>query len=175
MRELLSGPGRTVERTRERRDSRIEGALTFDSPSALCGAPLLRRECRFQRTAEGGFELSMKISVPTGSPGGPTTGPTGTDAPPAVEIRIQTEGRILEHNSEGPIGRGNVLAWKRTPDLADLGDDGTLRVVADGTSVFAYTARTVGRSALIALLITAAGLWLVVAEGRRRLAREKGR
>ena len=89
-----------------------------------------------------------------------------------IEIRVRTEGRIMEHNSDGPLQRGNVLSWGRPLDRF-LGEGLDVRVRTDGTSVFAATTRIVLRSALIALGIVGIGLTLLVLEGRRRLRRER--
>lgn len=151
------------------RDGRIEGAVAFESPAALCGAPLLRRDCRYERLGDGGFELRMLIPARTDIGYSGPGGETGASA----RIRIRTAARILGHNSSGPIRRGNVLAW--TLPLERLRAEGLeVRVRTDKTSVFAYTARTVARSALIALSIAVTALVLLLAEGRRRLG-TKGR
>ena len=158
----LSGPGLVVEQIRERRDGRIEGELAFDSVAALCGAALLRRDCRYE-ASDGGFEFTMGIPARTAER--PRTA--------RAEIRIRAEGRITGHNSESPLRRGNVLVWSRPLDrLAAEGLE--LRVRTGGTSVFATTARTVLTSALIAFGVVGIGLLLLVAEGRRRLARQHG-
>ena len=170
MRERLAGPGRIVERTRLRPDGRIEGVFDFDSVDALCAAPLLRRDCRYRQTAGGGFEFSMEL--PAGADFAPAA--AAGSAPAAAEIRVRAEGRIISHNGDGPIERGNVVVWRRPTEGRAAGDGApgeTLRVRTDGASVFAYTARTVGRSALIALAVVAASLALLVFEGRRRLRR----
>ena len=170
MRERLAGPGRIVERTRLRPDGRIEGVFDFDSVDALCAAPLLRRDCRYRQTAGGGFEFSMEL--PAAADFAPRA--AAGSAPAAAEIRVRAEGRIISHNGDGPIERGNVVVWRRPAEgraAADGAPGDTLRVRTDGASVFAYTARTVGRSALIALAVVAASLALLVFEGRRRLRR----
>ena len=137
--------------------------MTFDSVTALCEAPLLRRECRYRRTADGGFDLSMTIApLPASRP----------QSGEHVEIRVRTEGRITGHNSDRPLQRGNVLSWGRPLD-AFLGEGLEVRVRTDGTSVFAATTRIVLRGALIAFAIVGIGLTLLVLEGRRRLRREE--
>lgn len=137
--------------------------MEFDSVLALCGAPILRRECSFRRTGDGGFDLAMRVR-----PGSDThPRPEGT-----ADVRVRTEGRIAAHNSDGRLQRGNVLSWTRTLDEF-LGGGLEIRVRTDGTSVFAATTRIVLRSALIAFGIVALGLALLVLEGRRRLRRER--
>ena len=163
LRAGLSAPGLTVTETRSTRGGRIEAVVTFDSVAALCDAPFLDRECSFRWTGDGGFDLAMTIAPqPAASP------PPGAN----VEIRVRTEGRIVEHNSDGPLQRGNVLSWGRPLDRF-LGKGLEVRVRTDGTSVFAATTRIVLRSALIAVGIVGIGLSLLVLEGRRRLRRER--
>ena len=176
MRERLAGPGRIVERTRLRPDGRIEGVFDFDSVDALCSAPLLRRDCRYRQTAGGGFEFSMELPAAAdfAPPAAGGSAPVAGRTPANAEIRIRAEGRIISHNGDGPIERGNVVVWRRPAEgraAADSAPGDTLRVRTDGASVFAYTARTVGRSALIALAVVGASLALLVFEGRRRLRR----
>ena len=139
--------------------------MVFDSVTALCGVPLLRRDCSFRETGDGGFDLAMTIEPRPDAGAQP-----GED----MEIRVRTEGRITAHNSDGPLQRGNVLSWGRSLDQF-LGEGLEIRVRTDGTSVFAATTRIVLRSALIAFGIVGGGLTLLVLEGRRRLRREGGR
>jgi hypothetical protein len=160
----LSGEGLTVTRTRTRAYGQVEATVAFEAVSALCDAPLLRRECSYRRTGNGGFDLAM--AIPPRRSNGPRT---GQDA----EIRVRTEGRITTHNSDGPLQRGNVLSWVRPLDRF-LGEGLDVRVRTDGTSVFAATTRIVLRSALIALGIVGIGLTLLLLEGRRRLRRQRG-
>ena len=163
-REALSREGLTVTGTRSRAYGQVEAVVTFDAVTALCDAPLLRRECTYRRTEDGGFDLAMAIRPQPGNR--PRTGE-------GAEIRVRTEGRITTHNSDGRLQRGNVLAWDRPLDqFLDQGLD--IRVRTDGTSVFAATTRIVLRSALIAAGIVGIGLTLLVLEGRRRLRRERG-
>lgn len=150
-------------RTRARRRGQLEAEVRFDSVTALCEAPLLRRECGYRETADGGFDLAMTIA-----PRPAATPQSGRD----IEVRVRTEGRIMEHNSDGPLQRGNVLSWGRPLDRF-LGEGLEVRVRTDGTSVFAATTRIVLRSALIAVGIVGIGLTLLVLEGRRRLRRER--
>ncbi len=150
-------------RTRARRRGQVEAEVRFDSVTALCEAPLLRRVCAYRETGDGGFDLAMTIAPqPAASP------QSGRE----IEIRVRTEARIMEHNSDGPLQRGNVLSWGRPLDQF-LGDGLQVRVRTDGTSVFAATTRIVLRSALIAVGIVGVGLTLLVLEGRRRLRRER--
>ena len=159
----LAAEGLTVVRTDATRRGRVEAEVRFDSVTALCEAPLLRRDCSFRKTGDGGFDLAMTIPPQ----------PVASSRPGAeVEIRVRTEGRIMEHNGDGPLQRGNVLSWGRPLDRF-LGEGLDVRVRTDGTSVFAATARIVLRSALIALGIVGIGLTLLVLEGRRRLKRER--
>ena len=150
-------------RTRARRRGQVEAEVRFDSVAALCEAPLLRRDCTFRETGDGGFDLAMTIAPQ------PSVSPRSGRG---VEIRVRTEGRIMEHNSDGPLQRGNVLSWGRPLDRF-LGEGLEVRVRTDGTSVFAATTRIVLRSALIAVGIVGIGLTLLVLEGRRRLRRER--
>lgn len=150
-------------RTRAGRPGEVEAEVRFDSVTALCEAPLLRRDCTFRETADGGFDLAMTIAPRSAASPRP-----GAD----VEIRVRTEGRIVEHNSDGPLQRGNLLSWGR-PLEQFLGEGLEVRVRTDGTSVFAATTRIVLRSALIAVGIVGIGLTLLVLEGRRRLRRER--
>ena len=155
LRERLSAPGLTVTETRPGRSGRIEAVVTFDSIAALCDAPFLDRECAFRRTGDGGFDLAMTIAPQ----------PTASPRPAAdVEIRVRTEGRIVEHNSDGPLERGNVLSWGGPLDRF-FGEGLEVRLRTDGTSVFAATTRIVLRSALIAVGIVGIGLMLLVLEG----------
>ena len=163
LKEGLSGAGLTVTRTRPRAYGQIEAVVTFEAVTALCDAPLLRRECHYRQTEDGGFDLAMAIRPQPGN--GPRA---GEDA----EIRVRTEGRITAHNSDGALQRGNVLSWGRPLDQF-LGEGLDLRVRTDGTSVFAATTRIVLRSALIALGIVGIGLALLLLEGRRRLRLER--
>ena len=157
----LSAEGLTLVRSRATQRGQVEAEVRFDSVTALCDAPLLRRDCTYRETPDGGFDLTMTIAPrPAGSPR------PGED----VEIRVRTEGRIMEHNSGRPLQRGNVLSWGRPLDRF-LGEGLELRVRTDGTSVFAATTRIVLRSALIAFAIVGIGLTLLVLEGRRRLRR----
>lgn len=150
-------------RTRARRRSRVEAEVRFDAVTSLCEAPLLRRDCTYRETGDGGFDLAMTIAPrPAASP------QPGRD----IEIRVRTEGRIMEHNSDGPLQRGNVISWGRPLDRF-LGEGLDVRVRTDGTSVFAATTRIVLRSALIAAGIVGIGLTLLVLEGRRRLRRQR--
>ena len=159
----LSAEGLTVVRIRARRRGQVEAEVRFDAVTALCDAPLLRRDCTFRETGDGGFALAMTVAPrPAASPR------PGED----VEIRVRTDGRIMEHNSDGRLQRGNVLSWGRPLDRF-LGEGLDVRVRTDGTSVFAATARIVLRSALIAFGIVGVGLTLLVLEGRRRLRRER--
>lgn len=159
----LAAEGLTVVRTRARRRGQVEAEVRFDSVTALCDAPLLRRDCTLRETGDGGFDLAMTAAPrPAASPR------PGED----IEIRVRTEGRIMEHNSDGRLQRGNVLSWGRPLDRF-LGEGLDVRVRTDGTSVFAATARIVLRSALIAVGIVGIGLTLLVLEGRRRLRRER--
>ena len=159
----LAADGLTVVRTRAGRRRQVEAEVRFDSVAALCEAPLLRRDCTVRETGDGGFDLAMTIAPqPAASP------QSGRD----IEIRVRTEGRIMEHNSDGPLQRGNVLSWGRPLDRF-LGEGLVVRVRTDGTSVFAATTRIVLRSALIAFGIVGIGLTLLVLEGRRRLRRER--
>ncbi|MDE3262020.1 MAG: hypothetical protein OYL41_08570 [Acidobacteriota bacterium] len=137
--------------------------MRFDAVTALCAAPLLRRDCTFRENGDGGFDLAMSVAPRPAAP--PRAGEV-------VEIRVRTEGRIMEHNSDGPLQRGNVLSWGRPLDRF-LGEGLEVVVRTDGTSVFAATARIVLRSALIAVGIVGIGLTLLVLEGRRRLRRER--
>ena len=137
--------------------------MRFDSVTALCDAPLLRRDCTYRETGDGGFDLAMTIARQPAAPPRPGE---------VAEIRVRTEGRIVEHNSDGPLQRGNVLSWGRPLDQF-LGEGLDVRVRTDGTSVFAATVRIVLRSALIAVGIAGIGLTLLVLEGRRRLRRER--
>lgn len=162
--EALAGGGLTVTGTRSRAYGQVEAVVTFDAVTALCDAPLLRRECTFRRTEDGGFDLAMAIRPQLGNR--PRAGE-------GAEVRVRTEGRITAHNSDGRLQRGNVLSWGRPLDqFLDGGLD--IRVRTDGTSVFAATTRIVLRSALIAVGIVGIGLTLLVLEGRRRLRRERG-
>lgn len=152
-----------VTRTRTRAYGQVEAVVTFDALTALCEAPLLRRECSYRATEDGGFDLAMVI------PPQPAQLPqAGEDA----EIRVRTEGRITAHNSDGPLQRGNVLSWGRPLDRF-LGEGLDIRVRTGGTSVFAATTRIVLRSALIAVGIVGIGLTLLLLEGHRRLRRER--
>ncbi len=150
-------------RTRARRRGQVEAEVRFDSVTALCEAPLLRRECGYRDTGDGGFDLAMTIA-----PRPAVTPQSGRE----IEVRVRTEGRIVEHNSDGPLQRGNVVAWGRPLDRF-LEEGLEVRVRTDGTSVFAATTRIVLRSALIAAGIVGIGLTLLVLEGRRRLRRER--
>ena len=161
----LAAEGLTVVRTRAGPRGQVEAVVRFDSISALCDLPLLRRSCTYRDTGDGGFDLAMTIAPRPTAPPRP-----GTD----VEIRVRTEGRIVEHNSDGRLQRGNVLSWGRPLDRF-LGEGLRVRVRTDGTSVFAATTRIVLRSALIALGIVGIGLTALVLEGRRRLRRERRR
>ena len=162
--EALSAEGLTVTGTRPRAYGQVEAVVTFDAVTALCDAPLLRRECSYRPTGDGGFDLSMAIRPRPGNR--PRNGES-------AEIRVRTEGRITAHNADGRLQRGNVLSWGRPLDqFLDEGLD--IRVRTDGTSVFAATTRIVLRSALIAFGIVGIGLTLLVLEGRRRLRRERG-
>ena len=157
----LSAEGLTLVQTRAGRRGQVEAEVRFDSVTALCAAPLLRRDCTYRETPDGGFDLAMTIA-----PRPPASPRPGEN----VEIRVRTEGRIMEHNSDGPLQRGNVLSWGRPLDQL-LREGLEVRVRTDGTSVFAATARIVLRSALIAFAIVGTGLALLVLEGRRRLRR----
>lgn len=137
--------------------------MFFDSVAALCDAPLFRRECSYEPTPDGGFNFAMAIEPRPGANPRPEE---------RAEIRVRTEARITAHNSDGPLQRGNVLAWRRSVDGL-LGEGLELQVRTDGTSVFAATTRIVLRSALIACGIVGIGLTLLVIEGRRRLRRER--
>lgn len=161
LRAGLSGPGLTVASTRSPRGGRIEAEVTFDSVAALCDAPLLRRECSYRPTGDGGFDFAMTIGPRSSASPRPQEG---------AEIRVRTEGRITAHNSDGPLQRGNVLSWARPLDQF-LGEGLELQIRTEGTSVFAATTRIVLRSALIAVGIVTIGLALLVLEGRRRLRR----
>ena len=153
----------TVTQTRSRAYGQVEAVVTFDAVTALCDAPLLRRECRYRRTGDGGFDLAMTIR-----PRPENRARTGVGA----EVRVRTEGRITAHNADGRLQRGNMLSWGR-PLGQFLGEGLDIRVRTDGTSVFAATTRIVLRSALIAFGIVGIGLALLVFEGRRRLRRER--
>lgn len=157
----LSAEGLTLVQTRAGRRGQVEAEVRFGSVTALCAAPLLRRDCTYRETPDGGFDLAMTIAPR------PAASPRPGEH---VEIRVRTEGRIVEHNSDGPLQRGNVLSWGRPLDQL-LGEGLDVRVRTDGTSVFAATARIVLRSALIAAGIVGIGLALLVLEGRRRLRR----
>gem|GEM_PF-1786935 len=159
----LSAEGLTVVRTGDGRRGQVEAEVRFDAVTALCAAPLLRRDCTFRENGNGGFDLAMSVAPRPAAP--PRAGEV-------VEIRVRTEGRIMEHNSDGPLQRGNVLSWNRPLDRF-LGEGLEVVVRTDGTSVFAATARIVLRSALIAVGIVGIGLTLLVLEGRRRLRRER--
>ena len=169
MRTALSGPGLVVEEVREGRLGRVVGEVRFEAVESLCGAPLLRRECGL-REVEGGSELVMVL--PAGAL--PSASRTGTGPAPegaaVTEIRIRPAGRVVHHNGDGPLRRGNVLIWERP--LARLRAEGMeIRVRTLGVSVLRTTATTVLRSALIAGGIVLVSLALVVLEGRRRLRR----
>lgn len=159
----LAAEGLTIVRTGAGRRGSVEAEVRFDSVTALCDAPLLRRDCTFRETGDGGFDLAMTIAPRPAAH--PRTGEV-------VEIRVRTEGRIVEHNSDGPLQRGNVLSWGH-PLAEFLGDGLEVRVRTGGTSVFAATTRIVLRSALIAFGIVGIGLTLLMLEGRRRLRRER--
>ena len=151
----------TVIRTRPRRGGHVEAVVEFDSVAALCGAPLLRRECGVPRNADGGFDLTMRIAArPDALPR-----PEGT-----AEVRVRTDGTIVTHNGDGRLQRGNVLSWTRNLDPF-LREGLEVRVQTDGTSVFAATTRIVLRSALIAFGVVGIGVAVLVLEGRRRLRR----
>ena len=163
LRKELSAAGLTVVRTGAGRGGHVEAEVQFDSVAALCATPLLRRDCTYRETGDGGFELAMTIAPRPSAPPRPGA---------AIEIRVRAEGRIAEHNSDGSLQRGNVLSWGRPLDR--LRAEGLeVRLRTDGTSVFAATTRIVLRSAFIAAGIVGIGLTLLVLEGRRRLRRER--
>ena len=147
---------------REENDGRVLARVGFRSVADLCGSALLGRDCAYRGT-EDGFELRMEIPpgwLPQPSPGASAT------------IRIRSEGRVTGHDADGPLERGNVLVWTRSLDR--LAREGLgIRIRTDRTSVLRTTVRTVVRSALIAFGILGAFLLLVIAEGRRRLARQR--
>lgn len=160
IRELLSGPGLEVRRTRMRSDGRVEGRLAFDSLAELCRAPLLDRECGYSRVPGGGFRIELQVLPFQEAAKGPGT----------ARIEVRPEARITAHDSGGPIHRGNRLRWSLLREAAPT-KGWTLSVTTTGESVLGATVRTVLRAALIAGGMVVVGLTLLFFEGRRRLRR----
>ena len=162
--DLLRTPEVVLLRTGTLRDGRLEAAVRFSTLDALCDVPLLDRQCTFRSQSETEAN-TLEIRVPER----PVASAVPEDA--RAEIRIRPSARVLAHNSDGGLRRGNQLVWSVAADRF-FAEGLEVRLATDGTSVFAYTVRTVMRGALIAGGIVAVGLTLVFLEGRRRLRNE---
>ncbi len=151
---MFEGEGVALDRLRERRRF-TETRLRFDSMEALCAA--LGRDC--SRAADGGTQR-IRMAVPPG----------GVPGEGQAEITLRPAGRILSHNLDVTVRRGNRLVW--TGPIGEIRANGLeLEVETEARSVLAITLRTFLRAALIASALVVGGLAALVFVGRRRLRR----
>lgn len=97
---------------------------------------------------------------------GKSVGEVGWNGTEIVAFRLHVPSRIEFHNSRGPIGRGNILAWEQPLSERLRGMPVELEVRMERESILAHTLLLFGGSILAAAAVFGLAIWLIARKGR---------
>jgi hypothetical protein len=158
VRALFSAPAFTVATpTSSRRNGRrfVHVRIDVDDMRQLSTNALLAWSAYRVNRNEDVIELRQSVGAPAGKP----VGDVGWTGDELVAFRMHLPSRIQFHNSNGPVQRGNILAWEQPLKDRLRGAPMVAEVRMDPTSILSRTLLLFGSTIVAALVTFAAVIW----------------